>query len=62
MDRETATPQVDEMPGPRAGERAEHHGSFAAPSTYVYESIRTLPSASVQNGPTAGSVTSQTNS
>ena len=39
MDRETASPQVDEMPGPRAGERAEHHGSFAAPSTYVYEFV-----------------------
>ena len=57
MDRETATPQVDEMPGSRAKERAEHHGSFAAPSTYVYEFVWdvtepaigpfcTLPSAS----------------
>jgi 4-aminobutyrate aminotransferase len=39
MDRETATPQVDEMPGPRARERASYHGSFAAPSTYVYEFV-----------------------
>jgi 4-aminobutyrate aminotransferase len=36
MDRETATPQVDEIPGPHARERVEYHGSFAAPSTYVY--------------------------
>jgi 4-aminobutyrate aminotransferase len=39
MDRETATPQVDEMPGPLARERAEYHGSLAAPSTYVYEFV-----------------------
>jgi len=39
MDRETATPQVDEMPGPLARERAERHGSVAAPSTYVYEFV-----------------------
>ena len=39
MDRETVTPQVDELPGPRARERVEYHGSFAAPSTYVYEFV-----------------------
>ena len=39
MNRETATPQVDEMPGPLARERAERHGSVAAPSTYVYEFV-----------------------
>jgi 4-aminobutyrate aminotransferase len=39
MDRETATPQVDEIPGPKAKERVEYHGSFAAPSTYVYEFV-----------------------
>ncbi|WP_336135811.1 aspartate aminotransferase family protein [Natronomonas amylolytica] len=39
MDRETATPQVDEIPGTKARERVEYHGSFAAPSTYVYEFV-----------------------
>jgi len=39
MDRETATPTVDEMPGPLARERAERHGAVAAPSTYVYEFV-----------------------
>ena len=39
MDRETVTPQVDQLPGPRARERVEYHGSFAAPSTYVYEFV-----------------------
>ena len=39
MDRETATPRVDELPGPRARERVEYHSSFAAPSTYVYEFV-----------------------
>ena len=36
MDRATATPQVEELPGPRARDRVEYHGSLAAPSTYVY--------------------------
>jgi 4-aminobutyrate aminotransferase len=39
MDRETVTPQVDEIPGPRARERVEYHGSSAAPSTYVYDFV-----------------------
>ncbi|QLD84323.1 aminotransferase class III-fold pyridoxal phosphate-dependent enzyme [Natronomonas halophila] len=39
MDRETVAPQVDEIPGPKAKERVEYHGSFAAPSTYVYEFV-----------------------
>jgi 4-aminobutyrate aminotransferase len=39
MDRETAAPQVDEIPGPKATERVEYHASFAAPSTYVYEFV-----------------------
>jgi 4-aminobutyrate aminotransferase len=39
MDRETAAPQVDELPGPKAKERVEYHGSFAATSTYVYEFV-----------------------
>jgi 4-aminobutyrate aminotransferase len=39
MDRETATPQVDELPGPRARERVDYHSSLAAPSTYVYEFV-----------------------
>ncbi len=39
MDRATATPQVDELPGPRARDRVEYHGSLAAPSTYVYEFV-----------------------
>ena len=36
MDRQTASVDVDEFPGPRARERVEHHSRFAAPSTYVY--------------------------
>ncbi|MFQ3320510.1 MAG: 4-aminobutyrate aminotransferase, partial [Natronomonas sp.] len=39
MNRETAAPAVEELPGPRATERVEHHSSFAAPSTYVYEFV-----------------------
>jgi 4-aminobutyrate aminotransferase len=39
MDRATATPQVDELPGPRARDRVEYHGSLAATSTYVYEFV-----------------------
>jgi len=39
MDRATAMPQVDELPGPRARDRVEYHGSLAAPSTYVYEFV-----------------------
>lgn len=39
MNRETATPHVETIPGPRARERVAHHSSFAAPSTYVYEFV-----------------------
>ena len=39
MDRETTTPQVDELPGPKARERVDFHRSLAAPSTYVYEFV-----------------------
>ena len=46
-DRETITPRVDEMPDPRAGERAEHYGSFAALSTYVYEFVRDVTEPAV---------------
>jgi 4-aminobutyrate aminotransferase len=36
MDRETAEPRVDSIPGERAREWVEYHHRFAAPSTYVY--------------------------
>ncbi len=39
MDRETASPSVEEMPGPLARERADFHGGYAAPSTYVYDFV-----------------------
>ncbi|MFC4359028.1 aspartate aminotransferase family protein [Halobium salinum] len=39
MDRETAEPRVDEMPGKRAREWVEHHHRNAAPSTYVYDFV-----------------------
>ncbi len=39
MNRETATPHVENFPGPRAHERVSHHSSLAAPSTYVYEFV-----------------------
>jgi 4-aminobutyrate aminotransferase len=39
MDRQTATPQIEEMPGPLARERADFHGTYAAPSTYVYDFV-----------------------
>jgi 4-aminobutyrate aminotransferase len=39
MDRETAVPEVTEMPGERAERWVEHHHERAAPSTYVYEFV-----------------------
>ena len=39
MDRETATPQVSEMPGERARQFVEDHHQTAAPSTHVYEFV-----------------------
>ncbi|SEV95259.1 aminotransferase class III-fold pyridoxal phosphate-dependent enzyme [Natrinema salifodinae] len=39
MDRATAEPQVETVPGERAGEWADYHHEFAAPSTYVYEFV-----------------------
>jgi 4-aminobutyrate aminotransferase len=39
MDRDTATPQVTELPGAKARERVDYHRSFAAPSTYVYDFV-----------------------
>ncbi|SFR30759.1 aminotransferase class III-fold pyridoxal phosphate-dependent enzyme [Halorubrum sodomense] len=45
MDRDTATPAVDDLPGERAREWVEYHRESAAPSTYVYEFVwdRTAP-------------------
>ena len=45
MDRDTATPAVDDLPGERAREWVEYHHESAAPSTYVYEFVwdRTAP-------------------
>ncbi|MDR5673192.1 aminotransferase class III-fold pyridoxal phosphate-dependent enzyme [Halalkaliarchaeum sp. AArc-GB] len=45
MDRDTAEPRVDELPGERAEQWVEYHHEFAAPSTYVYEFVwdRTRP-------------------
>ncbi|MFC6725387.1 aminotransferase class III-fold pyridoxal phosphate-dependent enzyme, partial [Halobium palmae] len=39
MDRETAEPRVEAMPGPRAREWVDHHHRTAAPSTYVYDFV-----------------------
>lgn len=39
MDRATAVPSVDSLPGDRAAEWADYHHRFAAPSTYVYEFV-----------------------
>ncbi|MFB6172141.1 MAG: aspartate aminotransferase family protein [Haloarculaceae archaeon] len=39
MDRDTATPRVDDLPGDRAREWVDHHHRRAAPSTYVYEFV-----------------------
>ena len=45
MDRDTAAPAVEELPGERAREWVEYHHESAAPSTYVYEFVwdRTAP-------------------
>ncbi|WP_435175122.1 aspartate aminotransferase family protein [Halorussus sp. AFM4] len=39
MDRDTAEPRVEEMPGKRAQEWADYHHQFSAPSTYVYDFV-----------------------
>ncbi|GAB3687135.1 aspartate aminotransferase family protein [Salinarchaeum chitinilyticum] len=39
MDRETATPTDEGIPGERAAEWVEAHHAHAAPSTYVYEFV-----------------------
>ena len=45
MDRDTATPDVTDLPGDRAKEWVDYHHESAAPSTYVYEFVwdRTAP-------------------
>ncbi|MDS0477534.1 aminotransferase class III-fold pyridoxal phosphate-dependent enzyme [Natrinema sp. 1APR25-10V2] len=39
MDRATAEPRIDDLPGKRASEWVDYHHRFAAPSTYVYEFV-----------------------
>ncbi|MFC4448043.1 aspartate aminotransferase family protein [Halorussus aquaticus] len=39
MDRDSAEPTVDGMPGERAQEWADYHHQFSAPSTYVYDFV-----------------------
>ena len=39
MDRDTAEPTVEDMPGKRAEEWADYHHQFSAPSTYVYDFV-----------------------
>lgn len=39
MNRETAEPVVEELPGPLAGRRVDDHASVAAETTYVYEFV-----------------------
>ena len=39
MDRDTAVPEVDSLPGERAKRWVEYHHEAAAPSTYVYEFV-----------------------
>lgn len=39
MDRETAEPVVEQMPGDRAREWVEYHGGAAATTTYVYDFV-----------------------
>jgi len=48
MDRTTAEPQVERLPGERAAEWVEYHHTTAAPSTYVYEFVWDL------SGPATG--------
>ncbi|GAB3025658.1 aminotransferase class III-fold pyridoxal phosphate-dependent enzyme [Natronobiforma cellulositropha] len=47
MDRDTAEPQVDHLPGERARRWVEYHHAFAAPSTYVYEFVWDLQGPAV---------------
>jgi len=39
MDRDSAQPEVDELPGSAARRTVEYHQTTAAPSTYVYEFV-----------------------
>jgi 4-aminobutyrate aminotransferase len=39
MDRDTASVQVEDLPGPRAREWVEYHHEHAAPSTHVFEFV-----------------------
>ncbi|MFC7236413.1 aspartate aminotransferase family protein [Halosegnis marinus] len=39
MNRETAEPSVDTLPGPKAEERVAYHGEHAATTTYVYDFV-----------------------
>jgi 4-aminobutyrate aminotransferase len=39
MNRETAEPEVTELPGPRARDRVAYHSSVAADTTYVYDFV-----------------------
>ena len=39
MDRESAEPEVTELPGERARQSVEFHHQSAAPSTYIYEFV-----------------------
>ncbi|RQG98665.1 aminotransferase class III-fold pyridoxal phosphate-dependent enzyme [Natrarchaeobius oligotrophus] len=39
MDRDTAEPRVEAIPGERAKRWVDYHHGFAAPSTYVYEFV-----------------------
>jgi 4-aminobutyrate aminotransferase and related aminotransferases len=48
MDRTTAEPRVERLPGERAAEWVEYHHTTAAPSTYVYEFVWDL------SGPATG--------
>ena len=47
MNRETATPNVDGIPGDRAQQWVDHHHRTAAPSTYVYEFVWDLSGPAV---------------
>ncbi|WP_458205487.1 class-III pyridoxal-phosphate-dependent aminotransferase [Haladaptatus sp. NG-SE-30] len=39
MNRDTAEPRVQEMPGKKARQWADYHHQFAAPTTYVYDFV-----------------------
>jgi 4-aminobutyrate aminotransferase len=47
MDRASAVPQVESLPGPRAERWVEHHRAVAATSTAAYEFVWDLTAASV---------------